>query len=61
MSRSNAFQNRMHGKGIPKTMPRRGVCPKCGKRGMRQPQVETLTRSFVRSCMYCAHVTTERF
>jgi hypothetical protein len=50
-----------HGKGLPKRQPRRGVCPKCQKRGMGQPKVEVISRSFVRSCMYCTHVEVKKF
>jgi hypothetical protein len=47
-----------YGRGISKRMPRRGVCPKCSKRGMKQPQ-PTPYRVILRSCMYCAHVERE--
>jgi hypothetical protein len=46
-----------HGKGLPKTMPKRGVCPKCGKRGMGQPKpAVVVAKMLTRMCMYCGHV-----
>lgn len=52
---------RMRGRGQVKTMPKRGVCPACGKRGMGQPKPNPYGHKpmLQRACQYCAHVATE--